>query len=127
MMRSPVYILLFLSLLCCSCKKETLPSGKYAAETRDGRLLLELFDGNDCIFYFDNGEPAKGSYRISKGTLELSSVAIYPFNGNKSVWCSFGAESIRFAKIKDQSFTIGMERYFYDEYRIFDVTFRPLI
>lgn len=125
-MRRPVYILILICLLCSSCKKETLPLGKYAAETRDGLLQLELLDGNNCLFYFENGEPAKGSYHISKSTLELCSVAIYPFNGNKSVWCKFGAISIRYAKINDRSFTIGMERYFYDEYSIFDVAFHPL-
>ena len=133
------FIIIILSILpllvFTSCKKETLPLGKYSAETRDGVLYLTLLDGKivnngkkdikNCIFQFEDGEEVQGGYYISKGTIHLFGMNIYPLRMNDKIRWVFDYND-SYGKMHNGSFSVNASRVFYDETRRFAITFNSL-
>lgn len=111
-------------LLLTSCKKESLSFGKYAAETRDGVLTVDLVNENDCIFQFEGGEAANGGYYIKNQTIHFWCNIIYP-STNHRIWWWFEYNNT-YGKINHGSFCVRAIRNFYDESRVFDITFNPV-
>ena len=102
-----------------------MPFGKYAAETRDGVLTLELVNEDDCIFQFEGGEAVKGSYYIKNNRIYIWGGTIYPIATNSHIRWEF-LHNNNYGIIKNGSFRVRATRIFYDEWVVFDITFNSV-